>query len=90
MPDEKVILPETIKIDNVASFKEQLESSLAKDSPVSLDGSQVGAIDYSGVQLLLVYARELQSRGHELIWNGMSEPLKTAFSDLDAGSHLGI
>lgn len=86
----RLTLPESLKIGEIEAVKKQLSKALEKDRPVCLNASDVLALDYSGLQLLLCFQRELTARGHTLSWKDASKPLKDAISYLGAGAYLGI
>lgn len=83
-------LPESLKIKEIERLKQRLDKVLAVDLPVAANISAVGAVDYSGMQLLLAFTRELKSRDQKLSWVGKSEALTTAAEQLGVVSYMGL
>lgn len=90
MSDGSIVLPESMKIDALEHCRPLMDEALAAGQSVTLDGSQVAGIDYSGVQLLVAFVSQLKSLGLSMQWAESSETLKAAAVDLAADSSLGL
>jgi phospholipid transport system transporter-binding protein len=77
------------RIADVGDLYRQLSSSL--DAPqITLDGSKVDRVDTAALQMLVVYQRELEKRGHTMQWAGVSAPLYDAASQLGLAQTLAL
>lgn len=88
MQIQNIALPAMLKVDAVSDVKQQMDKLVGADAPIEVDGSAVASIDYSGVQLLVAFCREIESRGHEVHWASTSDALRAAFQDVDAEHYL--
>lgn len=90
METVSVKLPESLKISEIEDVKELLNEHISAEQSICFDASDVAAIDYSGVQLLLILCQEISSKGLTVSWENVSKPLKEAAGYLDANAYLGI
>jgi phospholipid transport system transporter-binding protein len=82
-------LPSDCRIAGVGDLQQQFSASL--DAPqITLDGTEVERVDTAALQLLVVYQRELQKRGHALQWANVSAPLYDAASQLGLAQTLAL
>jgi phospholipid transport system transporter-binding protein len=82
-------LPSDCRIADVGELHRQFSSSLDA-SQIALDGSKVDRVDTAALQLLVVYQRELEKRGHAMQWAGVSAPLYDAASQLGLAQTLAL
>ncbi|MEO0576361.1 MAG: STAS domain-containing protein [Pseudomonadota bacterium] len=85
-----IVLPDALKIDAVVDVKQQMDALVKAEAPVDVDAGSVASVDYSGVQLLVAFCREVESRGQEVQWASVSDVLRDAFRDVDAEHYLGV
>jgi phospholipid transport system transporter-binding protein len=76
-------MPADFRIGEVTDVHRQFGEALDA-SQVVLDGSAVERIDTAALQLLVVFQREVQKRGNQMNWAGVSAPLH------DAAGQLGV
>lgn len=76
-------MPADFRMGEVTDMHRQLVGALDAGAIV-LDGSAVERIDTAALQLLVVFQREVQKRGSQMNWAGVSAPLH------DAASQLGL
>jgi phospholipid transport system transporter-binding protein len=82
-------LPPDCRIADMGELHRQFSSSL--DAPqITLDGTEVNRVDTAALQLLVVYQRELEKRGHAMQWAGVSAPLYDAASQLGLAQTLAL
>ena len=72
------ILPAQLIINDVESLHQQLTEVMTSGDKVVLDISQVVKADTAGLQLLCVIQKSLIAIGHEISFEGTSEPLRTS------------
>jgi ABC-type transporter Mla MlaB component len=84
-----ISLPPDCRIADVGEMHRQFSSSLDKPQ-ITLDGSKVDRVDTAALQLLVVYQRELEKRGHAMQWAGVSAPLYDAASQLGLAQTLAL
>lgn len=70
-------LPADFRIAAQAAFKQELLGALAHDA-IILDGGAVERVDTAALQLLVVFQRELDARGHAPNWQAASAVLTEA------------
>ena len=91
MPATKVTLPATLKIDNVDDVLGRLKTALGKKKDtVVLEAAQVSAVDFAGLQLLMVFAHHCKAISQEFKLNAASDELSQAITDVGAGELLGV
>jgi phospholipid transport system transporter-binding protein len=78
-----VQLPADCRLAAQAALKAQLQEVLHKGETV-LDGERLERIDTAALQLLVLFRRELESRGGTLRWRGVNQVL------VEAASLLGL
>lgn len=84
MNSDTVTLPESLKIDTVQAVHARLDEVLSKPTAIAIDAASCEAIDYSGVQLLLTFAKAVAEGGRVLEWTGVTETLINAARDIGA------
>lgn len=90
MSEELIVsLPTNLKIDTVEEVRAELGAALDAESAVTLDGSAVTGIDYSGVQLLLVFVKAMSESELSVSWLKPSDTLMSALTDLNASAYAG-
>jgi anti-anti-sigma regulatory factor len=78
-----VRLPADCRLAAQAAVKAQLQEALRRDEVV-LDAERVERIDTAALQQLLLFRRELDSRGGTLRWHGVNQVV------VEAASLLGL
>jgi phospholipid transport system transporter-binding protein len=87
--ETKVGMPADFRIAEVTDMHRQLVAAL--DAPqIVLDGTTVDRIDTAALQLLVVFQREVQKRGKQMNWAGVSTPLYDAASQLGLAQALAL
>lgn len=84
-----ISLPASLKIDTVEEFRGQLNSVIESGNPVTLDGTALSSIDYSGVQLLMIFSKAMAESELGVTWQNPGECLQTALRDLNAAALVG-
>ena len=63
-----LVLPASLVVGQLASFKALLVDGLRVDGPAWLDGAAVTEVDTAGVQLLVAFVRDARAAGREVVW----------------------
>lgn len=84
-----VQLPGDCRLAAQAELKTQLEETLHKGEVV-LDVQGLERVDTAALQLLVLFRRELESRGGKLGWRGANEILDEAAGLLGLGQLLNL
>lgn len=87
--EARLSVPADCRIGEVGELQKQLRDALAS-SQIVLDGSTVDRIDTAALQLLVVFQREVQKRGNQMNWAGVSAPLHDAASQLGLAQVLAL
>jgi phospholipid transport system transporter-binding protein len=82
-------IPADFRIADVTDMHRQLSDALDA-TQIALDGSAVDRIDTAALQLLVVFQREVQKRGNQMNWAGVSAPLHDAASQLGLAQILAL
>ena len=88
MTDTNLSLPATLKIKYTAEVHEALGPLIDGEGEVLFDGSACDAIDYAGVQLLMVLEEELDKKDRSLKIVDASQVLQDALADLGSANLL--
>jgi phospholipid transport system transporter-binding protein len=87
--EKRVGMPADFRIGDVTDMHRQLTAAL--DAPqIVLDGTTVERVDTAALQLLVVFQREVQKRGSQMNWAGVSVPLHDAASQLGLAQVLAL
>jgi phospholipid transport system transporter-binding protein len=85
----RVGMPADFRMAEVSDMHRQLAGALDAGQIV-LDGSAVDRVDTAALQLLVVFQREVQKRGQQMNWAGVSAPLHDAASQLGLAQVLAL
>jgi len=70
------------------ALRTQLSTAKAKTASVVLDLSGIGDVDLSGIQLLLILKRDLETGGAQLRLSGVKAEWAARFQPMDLGGLL--
>ena len=70
-----ITLPETLHVSEVQSLYVTMQSALAAERPLELDGGAVERADGASLQLLAAFTREAGAGGRVVIWRARSDAL---------------
>lgn len=82
MQKHSLNLPQSLRINNCAEFKPQLDALLEDEMELTLVGADLESIDAAGAQLLGAIQIEVDKRNGRILWEQPSEALKLASATL--------
>ena len=87
--DTILSLPSELSIDNISEYKELLIEHLENSaSLITLDGSKLCRVDTAGVQLLVVFIKQVLANGKKIEWQSCSEALQSTAAQLGLKQQL--
>lgn len=87
--DTILSLPNELSIDNISEYKDLLIEHLETSSSViTLDGSKLVRVDTAGVQLLVVFVRQVIANGKQVEWQSCSDALQSTAEQLGLKQQL--
>jgi len=87
--DNILLLPNELSIENVSEYKDALIEHLETSSSViTVDGSGLSRVDTAGVQLLVVFVRQIIANGKKVQWQGCSDALQSTAAQLGLKQQL--
>ncbi len=88
--DEVLQLPEALTIAEVAGYQEQLLLKLQSEHEIVIDGSAVENVDGAGIQLLVAFVKDGVGAQRPLRWQGCSERLRNAATQMGVAHALQL
>lgn len=88
--DGVLMLESSITIADVGEYHAELSRCLEAEKAITIDGSNVDAIDGAGLQLLAAFVKELIEKGMGVNWRGASEKLILSAQHMGVSSALQI
>ena len=87
--DNILLLPNELSIETVSEYKDALIEHLeTSSSVVTVDGSGLTRIDTAGVQLLVVFVRQVIANGKQIKWQSCSDALQATAEQLGLKQQL--
>ncbi|MFK7887648.1 MAG: STAS domain-containing protein [Gammaproteobacteria bacterium] len=90
MSTTKIELPAVFKIDSTDEVYASMQSRLAESGDIQIDGEQVTAVDFAGLQLLMAFAKHCGKHERKYVLGSPSETLLGAIDSVGARTHLGV
>jgi ABC-type transporter Mla MlaB component len=85
-----VKLTADLNVISVSSVYEELLGYLREDCDIVFDASAVNNIDTGGLELLLVFCREIRRQHRKIVWKEPSADLLAMIKTLCLGAELGL
>lgn len=81
-------LPSELSISDVETLHQHLLNELISEEDVCLDISEVKRADTASIQLLCALQKHLLTVEHKIIWQGKSDALQQAITNLGLSHYL--
>ncbi|EPJ45681.1 MAG: hypothetical protein OFPI_36300 [Osedax symbiont Rs2] len=87
--DNILLLPNQLSIENVSEYKDTLIEHLeTSSSVVTVDGSELSRVDTAGVQLLVIFVRQVIANDKQVKWQSCSDVLQATAEQLGLKQQL--
>lgn len=88
--DSALMLDDALTIPDVAEVLERFRSSMDMGGALKINGAALEQLDAAGIQLICAAVKDARSQSMEVVWEGVSDHLRTSATLLGLASDLGI